>query len=91
MALEEEEIPEIPIDENDVQEMADLLREIVMTAGDQKKLRLFSSFIDQIVVNDGGIRIEYRAEKLVNRVGFDMVRSETRWLPDQGSNLGPAD
>ncbi|WP_369826960.1 recombinase family protein [Nitrosovibrio sp. Nv6] len=92
VTIEEEEIPIIPITESDVQEMADLLRDIVETTGDQKKLRLFfSSFIDQIVVNDKGVRIEYRAEKLVNQTGFDTVRSKARWLPDQGSNLGPAD
>jgi hypothetical protein len=28
------------------------------------------------VVNDKGVRIEYRAEKLVNRTGFDTVRSK---------------
>jgi len=92
IALEEEEMPEILIDEDDVQEMAELLRDIVRTTDDKKKLRLFfSSFIDQIVVNDSGVRIEYQAEKLVNPKGFDMVRSKTGWLPDQGSNLGPAD
>ena len=92
VALEEEEMPIIPITEDDVQEMADLLRDIVVTTDDKKKLRLFfSSFIDQIVVNDKGVRIEYRAEKLVNRTGFDTVRSKAGWLPDQGSNLGPAD
>lgn len=92
IALEEEEMPEILIEEDDVQEMADLLRDIVRTTDDQKKLRLFfSSFIDQIVVNDSGVRIEYQAEKLVNPKGFDMVRSNAEWLPDQGSNLGPAD
>lgn len=86
VALEEEEIPIIPITEDDVQEMADLLRDIVVTTDDQKKLRLFfSSFIDQIVVNDKGVRIEYRAEKLVNRTGFDTVRSKAGWLPDQVS------
>ena len=92
VALEEEEIPMLPITEDDVEEMADLLRDIVVTTDDQKKLRLFfSSFIDQILVNDNGVRIEYRAEKLVNQTGFDTVRSNARWLPDQGSNLGPAD
>lgn len=86
VALEEEEMPEISIGDDDVQEMASLLRDIVTTTADAKKLRLFfSSFIDQIVVNDKGLRIEYRAEKLVNRTGFDTIRSKAGWLPDQVS------
>ena len=36
-------------------------------------------------------RSKYHAEKLVNRTVFDTVRSKAGWLPDQGSNLGPAD
>jgi DNA invertase Pin-like site-specific DNA recombinase/DNA-binding protein H-NS len=92
VALEEEEVPEVSIDDDDVQEMASLLRDIVTTTADEKKLRLFfSSFIDQIVVSDTELRIEYKADKLVNRAGFDTVRTKAGWLPDQGSNLGPAD
>jgi len=92
VAFEEEQMPEVSIDEDDVQEMASLLRDIVTTTADEKKLRLFfSSFIDQIVVSDTELRIEYKADKLVNRAGFDTVRTKAGWLPDQGSNLGPAD
>ena len=72
--------------------MANLFRDIVMTTSDPKKLRMFfASFIQQIVVKDGSVRIEYQAELLVNRVGFDTVHSNKCWLPDLGSNQGHTD
>lgn len=90
--LEEEDMPDPLVEEGDLKGMAKLFRETVKTTEDPKKLRhFFSSFIEQIIVTDDGVRIEYRADKLVNLSGFDSVRSKVTWLPDQGSNLGSAD
>lgn len=81
--LEEEVYAPIRIDEVEIANAAHLLRDVVLTSRDPVKLRtFFSGFIKAIVLDDQGIRIEYRPEMLVNRAGFDVVHSSGVWLPD---------
>jgi site-specific DNA recombinase len=94
--LECETLPAELISETDAAEMEKILREIITNAKNPQKLReFFKTFIRKIVINemDGEryARIEYHPDKFVNKLGMDFVRSGAGWLPDQGSNLGPAD
>ncbi|MBU0592475.1 MAG: recombinase family protein [Gammaproteobacteria bacterium] len=90
--LEEEESPHIDVDQDQIEEMAEILREIVSTSEDPKKQRLFfAGFINEIVLGDQEARIVYDPGKIVNRTGTDVVHSKNNWLPDLDSNQGPAD
>ncbi len=90
--VEDEVCPAIGIDETEISQASDLLRDVVMSSTDPVKLRaFFNGFVKEIVMEDRNIKIEYRPEMLVNRVGFDTVHSSGVWLPDLGSNQGPAD
>ena len=85
--------PSIDIDESEVEEAGRMFREIVTTTRDPARLRgFFGGIIKRIVLNDEHVFIEYAPERLVNRTGFDAVHStKNGWLPDLGSNQGPAD
>jgi hypothetical protein len=81
--IEEEEMPEAVVSDIEVSEMADMLRDIVKTTEDPKRLRMFfSSFITEISVDAACVVINYDKSKLVNQAGFDVVPSKARWLPD---------
>lgn len=81
--IEEEEMPETVVSDIEVNEMADMLRDIVKTTEDPKRLRMFfSSFITEISVDADRVVINYDKSKLVNQAGFDVVPSKARWLPD---------
>lgn len=81
--LEEEEIPQIDIGQHQVDQMAEILREVVTTSEDPKKQRLFfSGFINEIVLEDNEARIVYDPGKIVNRTGTDVVHSKDSWLPE---------
>lgn len=81
--LEEEEIPATNVSDIEVGEMAEIMRDIVMTTEDPKRLRLFfSSFISEITVGAEGVVIRYDKSKLINQSSFDMVPGKARWLPD---------
>jgi site-specific DNA recombinase len=90
--IEEEDMPETIVNDIEVGEMAEILRDIVKTTNDPKRLRLFfSSFIKEINVEADCVLINYDKSRLINRTGFDVVPSKARWLPDLDSNQGPAD
>ena len=90
--IEEEEMPETAVSDIDVTEMAEMLRDIVKTTEDPKRLRMFfSSFIEGIVVDASCLVVNYDKSKLVNQAGFEMVPTKPNWLPDLDSNQGPAD
>jgi site-specific DNA recombinase len=81
--IEEENMPETVVSDIEADEMAEILRDIVRTTGDPKRLRLFfSSFITKIDVGADGAEIHYDKTKLINQAGFDLVPSKARWLPD---------
>ncbi len=83
--LEEEEAPGIDIGPEQVEQMAEILREIVTTSEDPKKQRLFfSGFIKEIVLEDNEARIVYDPSKIVNNTGTDTVHSKNNWLPESG-------
>ena len=76
-------MPETIVSDIEVKEMASILRDIVRTTNDPKRLRMFfSSFITDISVDADCVVINYDKSKLINQAGFDMVPSKPRWLPD---------
>lgn len=83
--LEEAAYPAADINESDIAETAEMLRDIVLSGRTPSKLRaFFNGFIKEIVLEDQDVKIEYRPELLVNRAGFDTVRSSENWLPELG-------
>lgn len=81
--IEEEEMPETAVSDIEAREMADILRDIVKTTKDPKRLRMFfSSFITGISVDADNVVINYDQSKLINQAGFDVVPSKAGWLPD---------
>ncbi|MFA6971655.1 MAG: recombinase family protein [Gallionella sp.] len=81
--IEEEEMPETVVSDIDVTEMAEMLRDIVKTTEDPKRLRMFfSSFIEGIVVDASCLVVNYDKSKLINQAGFDVVPTKPKWLPD---------
>lgn len=85
-ALDAEEPPEIPIDEEDVEELAQLLVTVIKETDNPRKVRaFFSSFVQEIVVGEEEVRIEYDPQKLINRPGEGAVHSMAGWLPEGGT------
>lgn len=81
--LEEEVYPAVGIDDDQISQAADLMRDVVMTSKDPAKLRaFFAGFVQEIALEDLDVRIEYRPDMLVNRAGFDTVHSSGVWLPE---------
>ncbi len=90
--LEEQPAPEMVLDEAELHELGDFLRQTIEECANPKKVRaFFASFIETVVVNGPDVVINYRPDRLIDKRRFDVVHSGARWLPDQGSNLGPAD
>jgi site-specific DNA recombinase len=84
LRLEEEQAPSLLIHDTEVDEMAALMRDVVMTTKDEKKLRqFFSTFIKTIVVGEKDVRIEYSAESIVNHAKGGTVHSDAIWLPNR--------
>jgi DNA invertase Pin-like site-specific DNA recombinase/DNA-binding transcriptional MerR regulator len=82
--LEEEEMPDVSIGDIEIQQMTELMREIVATTDDAKRLRqFFSTFIEKVEVNADGAVIYYDRSKVMNRAGVDTVHSKENWLPDR--------
>jgi site-specific DNA recombinase len=80
--LEEEQAPEIMVDDRQIDEFAQLMREIILTTENEKKLRaFFSTFIERIVVSAREALIEYRVESILNRAAEGTVHSSVIWLP----------
>lgn len=89
--LDAQEPPKLDLTEEDLQELGEILREAIKTTDDPKKLRsFFSSFIQQIVVGNDQIRIEYRPERLVACHQAGVVPSKGLWLPGRDSNPRPS-
>ena len=93
-AIEDEEIPAMEATASQIEAARRALISIVKKSPDAKKLRLLMGyFIEKIVVNEGDIEMEYRPERIVNAKSRHepVVHSSEIWLPEQGSNLRPAD
>lgn len=72
----------IEIDDNQLQEAADLFRETMVQSADKTKTRtVLASFIDQIQISDSSVKIKYNPHKLMNRA-MGAVHSDDIWLPD---------
>ena len=82
-----------PISRKDVLEATNELINIIKSCEDPKRVRtLLQYFVEKIVLNKETVEVFYRPERLINEKNYEqMVRSSESWLPDQGSNLGPAD
>lgn len=77
--LEEEEMPSVDVSDLEITEMTDLMRDIVRTTADKKRLRaFFSSFINEVVVHGDGAVIYYDRAKVMTRSGLDAVRSKAK-------------
>lgn len=76
--------PEVEITEQEVNEVTEFCRGIILGSTDVKRLRLFfTTFIKQIDIHDDHVMIEYYPERLVNRKGFEVVQGKGQeWLPD---------
>lgn len=91
-ALDAEQPPALSDAAQDAANLAETLREIVLTTENKKKLRgFFGSFIDAIWIDNTAARIEYKPEALLNRPDLRAVPSTTKWLPSADSNHGPGD
>lgn len=83
--IEEEEMPKVDIGDQEIAEMTELMRELVRTTDDPKRLRtFFSSFINRVAVTENGVEIYYDKAKVMNRSGvqIEAVHSKSKWLPD---------
>ncbi|EEG08189.1 recombinase family protein [Pseudogulbenkiania ferrooxidans] len=93
--IESEEMPEVDISENQVRIATETMVNILRGTTDNKKLRLLmGQFIDRIVLNSADVEMEYRPERIVGtneKCREPVVHSTEFWLPEQGSNLRPAD
>lgn len=79
--IEEECMPEVDASDLEIEEMTELMRDIVKTTEDPKRLRaFFSSFINEVKVNNSGVVIQYDRTKVMNRAGFDAVHRKETWL-----------
>ncbi len=91
-ALERQPAPAASFDQVQLDVVAEFVREMVAGCRDPRKTREFlGSFIEKVVVTDDQALIRYHPTKLVNASGWDAVQSAGNWLPDLGSNQGPAD
>ncbi len=86
-ALAAEVPPGIHITEDDVDDVVDTLRSMVMEIENPKMLRAFLGPIIQSisVKNDGVVEITYKPSALLSN--HRTVHSRVKWLPEQDSNL----
>lgn len=93
-AVEQEEEPDFEVTDKQILEATRTLRKIMRTTSDARRLRLLmGNFVEQILVNEGDVEITYHPERIMktkNRL-MKAVLCEGIWLPEQGSNLRPAD
>lgn len=87
--LEAEPPPSYEASPDDMGELADLLRDIILTSASVKKVRaFFRSFIDRVVVDDGVATVVYHPEALARCGSRDDVPSNvvsvSNWLPGRG-------
>jgi len=83
--LEEESEPIVDVSDTEITEMAELMRDIVLSTADRKKVREFlSMFIDELVISGQEVILKYNRERLMNRASLGAVHSNAVWLPDMG-------
>ncbi len=83
-----------PISKVDVLQATNILGDIIKPCEDPRRIRtLLQYFVEKIVLNDNSIDFYYRPEKLLGNGNSHehMVHGYESWLPDLGSNQGPAD
>ncbi|WP_368854332.1 recombinase family protein [Gulbenkiania mobilis] len=92
--IEDEIAPEINVSEEEVNMATATMANIVRSTQEPAKLRaLMGSFIHEIMLNSEEVSMEYRPERIIRKEKrYELgVRSVESWLPEQGSNLRPAD
>lgn len=68
------------------------MREVITGCEDPRRLRAFvGEFVEAITVQPDKVQVAYKPELVVRMHAGQPVRSEVMWLPDLGSNQGPAD
>ncbi len=94
-AIEAEESPVFDVTDEQIQNATDTMIGVLNNTPDAKKLRLLMGhFIDRIVLNEADVEMEYRPERIIGtneKSREPVVHSSNSWLPEQGSNLRPAD
>jgi hypothetical protein len=84
--LEDAKVADCGLDEDDVAAVQEFMRDIVLTSNNPQKVReFFGTFIEEIVIGEEAVDVAYRKDRLL------AVHSDSEWLPDLGSNQGPAD
>lgn len=84
-ALELQAPPTAIVDESQLDELGEFMRDLIERCESPRKVReFFASFIDKVVITEKQALIRYRPDRLVNARGFDVVRSTEKWLPDLG-------
>lgn len=85
--IETQQAPQVSITDAEVADAVEFLRAVVRDA-DPKKVRLFfSTFVDNLTVNDDAVSVEYCKDKLIETAAGRRVASATvhsrsgRWLP----------
>ena len=93
-AVEQEEEPLFDATDEQVEAARKTMVGILRATDDAKRLRLLmSNVLENILLNDDGVEISYRPERIMDAKNrpIKAVHSNQNWLPEQGSNLRPAD
>jgi site-specific DNA recombinase len=86
----DEGVPTRAPTDRDLSTMTEFLRDL-LAGEDPRRLReFFGSFVSAINVGADSVEVIYQPDRIVGTSPY-VVHRAGRWLPDQGSNLGPAD
>ena len=82
--------PAVATDDHDLHRAAQLFRELVQTSDEPAKVRAFMAHVvKKASIRGTEVVLDYWPEALVSAIGGS--QSVVSWLPDLGSNQGPAD
>ncbi len=80
----------VEVSDRDIDDMAEIMRDVVMSTSDEKKLRhFFSSFIEKIVFYGDRVWIHYNQDSMVSRAYTRVVHSNELWRSGRDSNPRP--
>ncbi|MBL8521868.1 MAG: zinc ribbon domain-containing protein [Betaproteobacteria bacterium] len=90
--VELEAVPEVRPLKMGLAEAAAFLKGMIYNAKSPTQVRTFmAGFIREVRVDGQKVIIDFQPEQIVNQPGLQLVHSPKSWLPDLGSNQGPAD
>lgn len=83
LQIRAEQTPKITTTEADAAELAAFLVDVIKTNENPRRTRaFFTSFIDQVLVEDHRVVVRYRPERIVSEAGSEKVPSKVIWLPE---------